>query len=293
MFFEEWPLLMFTILTQAAAGTFFLLTFFRSLQTPELTKQMESSARTGITAVGPLMVLAFLSSFFHLGSPTGAFAATPNLDSWMVREVFATSLFFALWVLCFIKSRQAPPAAGLQWATALAGLVAVFFMAGAYTHSIRPVWIHWNTYLTFFGSTFILGALGTALTVAVGNGKQPLPAELFDLLRRIILIAAIAVLIPLLYQPLFISGLNAGDPAAVDSARLFTRDYLILLICRWLLTLAGLTALVYGVFIQAAKLRSLPLQSAYAAAGLLIAGEIIGRYLFFVTAVSMQIGYLK
>jgi DMSO reductase anchor subunit len=46
--------------------------------------------------------------------------------------------------------------------------------------------------------------------------------------------------------------------------------------------------MAYGTGIQLLKLQEFSLQSIYMAVILLVAGEMIGRYLFFATAVSMQ-----
>lgn len=290
MFFEEWPLLAFTLLFQAAAGTFFLLTLLRSLLPSTVPPIRPDGIRPGIAVVGPLLGLAMLLSFFHLGSPSGALAASPNPGSWMVLEVLATSLFFGLWGICFLLSRRNRLHASLQWVTAFSGMVAVYFMAGAYSQSIRPAWIHLNTHLTFFGTTLILGAPLAVLTFA---GKARETTDSARALRILVVVAGIAVLLPLLYQPLFLSALKAGEAAAQASARLYAGSFLPIVVLRWFLSIAGLAALTYGVYVQALRRQPIRTNFLYWAAGLVFVGEGLGRYLFFATAVSSQIGFLN
>ena len=287
MFFEEWPLLTFSLLSQTAAGMFFLLALLRSLLPPAASPARLDGIRAGIAAVGPLLGLAMLLSFFHLGSPTGALAASPNPDSWMVREVLATSLFLGLWGVCFLLSRKNRLNAGLQWVTAFAGMAAVFFMAGAYTHSIRPAWIHLNTYLTFFGATLILGAPPAVLAFATKTRETMDSAKA---LRFLVVVAGAAVLLPLLYQPVFLSALSTGETAAQASARLYTGNFLPVVALRWLLALTGLAALIYGVYVQTLRRKPIQVRFLYWATGLIVVGEGLGRYLFFATAVSTRIG---
>lgn len=289
MFLEEWPLLLFTLLSQAAIGTFFLSTLFETLLASNQEDKATSFIKTGIPIVGPLMVAGLFLSFFHLGSPLSAVSASPNLSSWLVREVLSSSVFFALWVICFVAAKKANLTPVMQWTTAIVGLVAVFCMASAYTDSIRPAWAHLNTYFTFFSATFSLGIVGTTISVAGCNGQRALSSEITTTLRKIVLSAVVVILVPLLYQPFFLSSLSAGEPAALASANLYGKDYLLPMILRWLLTLTGIAVLYYCVRSQSQKFYAFSMKLVCTATCLIAAGELLGRCLFFVTAVSTQI----
>ena len=71
MFAEEWPLLVFTLLTQLAIGTFLMLILVRGLLASQDTQLAMKVVMPGITIAAPVMALALLLSLSHLGSPFG------------------------------------------------------------------------------------------------------------------------------------------------------------------------------------------------------------------------------
>ncbi|MBP1759601.1 MAG: reductase anchor subunit, partial [Firmicutes bacterium] len=172
---EEWPLLTFTILGQLAIGTFIMLVIVRSLLGAKIgAKAAGEVTRFGILAVGPVMLVALIASFFHLGSPMLAFNALGNLKtSWLSREILFTGLFFLLWLITYYSSKKEGSGQVLSWCTSIVGLIAVFCMAGIYAHSNKPAWTNVNTYLTFFGAAFVMGAIASGAAVAYGaKGKS-------------------------------------------------------------------------------------------------------------------------
>lgn len=98
MFAEEWPLLMFTLFMQLAVGSYIFLVIIRSLTIKTDKEKSLKMTKTGMTLVGPTIIIALILSVFHLGSPFEAYRSIGNLgSSWLSREILLSGMFFALW----------------------------------------------------------------------------------------------------------------------------------------------------------------------------------------------------
>jgi len=288
MFSEEWPLMMFTLLSQLAVGTYIVLLFIRFSLMKNDTPLSARLTNPGIKAVGPIMALALVLSLFHLGTPMGAYRAVFNLaSSWLSREIITAGGFFVCWFLSYSNFKQGRSGAALGIVTALLGLAAIFSNASVHAMSVRPAWMDVNTYLAFFGTTFALGCVGATSLVAFELKGNAVPAPIGKLLKIVAVIAVIAVAVPLVYTPVFVSTLNAGPAAAHDSAAMISGTYLMPLVIGALLSLAGV-ALLYSVLKNPQSI--LPVNQALGALMLIAAGEFIGRYIFYATAVSIFTG---
>lgn len=290
MFAEEWPLLMFTLLSQLAIGTFIILTLVYSILESKDSELAIKVIKPGMRAVGPLMVLALLLSLFHLGKPFAAYLSISNLgSSWLSREIFTTGGFFVLWLVSYYFFRKGTVNKVLNWVASLTGLAAVYSMAGIYSASIKPAWADINTFIAFFGTTFVLGIIGALASISCSSRNESLKAEVYEVYKKLGLISLVAVLIPLLYLPIFVAGLSAGGDAGVASAQLFS-GYALPLLLRWILSIAGLGVLFYMIYKQAKVSQQAPMNMVYIALALVLTGEFIGRMLFYATAVAVSIG---
>lgn len=170
---KERSLVAFTILSQMAVGAFWVLGALH-LWT---TRQAGATATDALTAKALLtiplvMVLAMLASFFHLGTPFGAWRAFANLRlSWLSREVLLAVLFtgasglFA--GLQWFKLGTSAARDVIAWATALLGLALIYSMANAYRLRTVPAWDTWVTPASFFTTAFLLGGLAVGATLVV------------------------------------------------------------------------------------------------------------------------------
>lgn len=94
MFAEEWPLMMFTLISQLAIGSFIMLACVRLFLTKQEGATASKFTNPGFKAVGALMVLSLIFSLFHLGTPTGAYRSILNLgSSWLSREILTAGGF--------------------------------------------------------------------------------------------------------------------------------------------------------------------------------------------------------
>ncbi|HZL56580.1 MAG TPA: DmsC/YnfH family molybdoenzyme membrane anchor subunit [Bryobacteraceae bacterium] len=256
----HWPLVFMLVLTQLCVGAFialWLLGFNRSAPDLKLAA-LASLALAGIS-LG--------ASTLHLGRPIYAWRAMKGLRrSWLSREVLTLSLFanaagaFAGMLFFGLPGRDA---SGL--ATALFGIAGVTCSARIYIVRARPAWFTGYTVAEFFSTALLLG-------------------------------------------PAFVHLLDPNAPAAVlyasvagGAAQLITQAGKFL----WLsqsetfelrsssLMLAGRLRALFGtrlaiLFIAGILIPMTGHLSAFAFAAAL-AGEMLGRYLFFVSVVPKNI----
>jgi anaerobic dimethyl sulfoxide reductase subunit C (anchor subunit) len=289
MFAEEWPLMMFTLISQLAIGSYIILAFVRTLVSRQDNSEARQLTNPGFKAVGALMILALIFSLFHLGTPTGAYRSILNLgSSWLSREILTAGAFLVFWFLSYQAYKKDSASSGvISIVTMVIGLAAIYSMANIYSHSIRPAWTNVNTYVAFFGATFALGSLGAAALVVYGAKGRQLSSAILGSLKKVNVIAALAVILPLVYLPVYISGLAGGNAAAQASAQILTGSYLVPLIIRALLSLGGVGVLFYAF---KAGRNALPKNWVYLALVLVMIGEFMGRYVFYGSGISIMIG---
>lgn len=288
IFTEEWPLMTFTLLCQLAVGTFIVLMLVKA-SLGNRDSQASKALSFGFTAVGPVTLLALIFSVFHLGDPLGAPRSILNLgSSWLSREILTSGGFFVLWFAFWWLSRKGKESSALGWITAIVGLTAIFSMSHIYSSSIRPAWDNVNTYVAFFGATLAMGVLGAVSTIACGMKGNSFSEALTKTLKSMSYIGAAAVVLPLVYLPVFISGLNAGGTTAEASAKILTGS-VGMIAGRGILSVLGVAILLYALN-KGTKARSLSTNTIYLALILVLVGEFLGRYLFYASGVSPIIG---
>jgi len=265
----HWPLVFMTVLTQLSVGAF---------ATIWLLQVLGQQARLNIAALVSLAVggLALGASTMHLGRPIHAYRALRMWKrSWISREVLLFGLFakiaFAYAALLWLGLPGSRFAGG---ATALAGVAGVTASACIYLVRPRPAWRSKHTIVEFYLAGALLGPL---LAANIGLGA-----------RQWLVLAAVGAaglqLLNLFVKFLWLVSSDVFELKA--SARLLSAQLRSL----WLLRS---TLLVIGGIV-------LPLE-AQGALGLAIAlatafcGEMLGRYLFFVSVVptNMAASYLS
>lgn len=287
MFAEEWPLLSFTLLTQLAVGAYIFFVVIRAFNKKIGNNLAINVTKRGIFLVGPVTALALLFSVFHLGDPLGAYRALLNFgSSWLSREIVFTGLFFVLWLVSYLLDRKGTWNQALGWVTSIAGLGAVFCMASIYATSIKPAWTDINTYLAFYGTTFLFGAVTSMIFILLS--KEEKSEGLSNVIKGIGIVGLGAIIIQLVYLPVYVSGLTLSGVAGLESASLITETYALSSMIRWGLSILGL-ALVGFVFYRNTQVRAQ--MSFYVAASVLVlVGEFLGRYIFYATGVSIIVG---
>ena len=264
----HWPLVVMTVLTQLSVGA------FASIWLLQLLGQ---SAHLGMAALGSLAVgaLALGASSLHLGRPIHAYRALRMWRrSWLSREVLMFSCFSGLAGLYAASLWLRLPVSSVL------GAMTVLFGAGGIVASVciylvpaRPAWNNKHTVAEFFLTAAVLGPLFAA---AIGAGDG----------RLLVLICVAAASAQLLNQALKFLRLIASDLFELQaSARLLSTVLASRFLMRDALLIAG--GIVLPLF------SSGPPGVGFAFA-LALVGEVVGRYLFYVSVVpkNMAAPYL-
>ena len=273
----HWPLIVLTLLTQLALGTV----------AATVAAEAAGGRRLAGGAVGAAVAgaVAMLASLLHLGRPARALKALRNLrTSWLSREVALLSLFAGL-ALAYAAAWEGW-AAGLPRlpigiAAVSVGAAGVFASGRLYLVPSRPVWNSPRTLVAFFATAVATGPLLALL--ALDRGR------LGDTMVLALLAAAAA---GSLAQVAVLRHL------ALDVRRRSDRQHqgtatLLLVRFRGLLQ-ARLAAAALGIAVLA-WVPSDPVGGAAAggrlwvALAVLVAGELAGRYLFYVTVVPYRV----
>jgi len=198
---KEWPLVAFTIASQTAVGVFvvFHLPFlFRG------RLQSGGWRATWLITLALVILLTGLAaavSFFHLRHPLRARYVLSNLrSSWLSREILFELAFVALVALEGWLAWTRSPARGLRGgvliAAGSAGLLFIASMVKLYMLPALPVWNSGYTPLSFFLTTFVLGALGTELVVRSVAGPGAFDLDLTKI-SLVLVVAEIGVAVSL------------------------------------------------------------------------------------------------
>lgn len=165
----ELPLVLFTVLSQAAVGMV-LMSAVRGF-----ARQDGSDARNEWMLVAGLMGLGIAASLFHLGHPLEAYRALAHLEkAWLSREVLAAGIFLALaaWAAAMGGGKGV-----LLWGAIVAGLATVLASGMTYAPPAFPALNNALPTVFFLITAVVMGA-GFASWFA-GIGSQPLLARIF------------------------------------------------------------------------------------------------------------------
>ena len=261
----EWGLVLFTVLSQAAVGGF-ILTLCMRLRNKDAA--LDGIYRKSNLTLFAVSVVAMLASLFHLGRPLHALNALGNLgSSWLSREIVLAGGFVGLLFLSILFDRKPGVRQAVDWLTALVGVGVVASTATVYSVTIVPQWQGYQTYVAFFGTAAFLGAaLAAGLMLVFGHGTKAVAENLQMLIKVAVVAVAIEVVVAALagsYSPLFM--------------------------LRWALALIGglVPFLLVGRRLTAGQV---PAGLVYGATLFVLAGEIVGRYLFYATGTPIGIG---
>jgi Fe-S-cluster-containing dehydrogenase component/DMSO reductase anchor subunit len=254
----HWPLVFMTVLTQLSVGAFATIWLLELLGAPRL----------GGAAIASFLVaqLALAASTFHLGRPMYAYRALRMWRrSWLSREVLLFSAFSAaasafaamLWL-------EIPGSTAIGMLTVLLGGAGVTASACIYRVPSRPAWDTPYTLLQFNMTALVLGPL-FARAAGIGNPRWLAMAA-----------ASLASLQFVLLAARFFRLIATGGAELRGTARLLSTVLASRFVVRGLLLATGAVALPLAGNGWALRVAALLFA---------VAGEIVGRYLFFVSVV--------
>lgn len=303
---QDFALITFTILMQLSVGAFVVLAFARLYATRKANVgEADRLSDRALYWILPVVVLGLLASLLHLGDPLGAYRAVNNFGtSWLSREItFGVGFTVLAVVFAFLQWRKIL-SVGLRnlivWITALVGLALIYSMGNVYLLEAQPAWNTWVTPVSFFITTFLLGtmAVGAVFVATYASIKRREPEHaktqlglVRDVVRWIAITAVVLLGIQVVILPFYLATLGTGPAAAVDTAALLVGPLGWALILRVGLVFLG--AGVVGMFLyqnaQSSGKESVLGNLAYTSFVLVLAAEVIGRYLFYAAHVKIGI----
>jgi formate dehydrogenase iron-sulfur subunit len=252
------------VLTQLAVGAFGVLW---------LVDLLGHTARLWISAMASLALagVSLGASTLHLGRPVYAWRAMRGLrHSWLSREVLSLSLFAGVAALfAGMLLTNGPGRLWVGFATVVLGAAGIACSARIYVVRARPAWCAGYTVSEFFATALLLGPMFVRVVGAPDA-------------RWVAWMAAAGGATQLLTQGLKFLWLSNSETFELRaSSRLLSGHFRAAFLIRLgLLVTAGIVA----------PLAFSSNAAAIAAFALCLAGEWLGRWLFFVTVVPKNMG---
>lgn len=264
----HWPLIVMTVLTQLSVGAFATIWLLQLFGRP---------ARLEIAALGSVLLggLALAASTMHLGRPIHAYRALRMWKrSWLSREVlmFACfSLFSGMYAGALLL--KLPGSLGSGALTTLFGFAGITASSCIYLVRARPAWNDKSTVGEFFLTALLLGPLFVASLGVPGRWLLLAPVA-----------GASAALLNLAVKFLRM--------ASSDEFELKASSLLLSTVLASRLLIRGALLVIGGIALPLFSSTRLGICFALVTA---MAGEILGRYLFFVSVVpkNMAGSYLS
>jgi anaerobic dimethyl sulfoxide reductase subunit C len=287
---KEWPLIVFTLLTQAGVGLFSILVFIREVLRSHLPENLENL----FTQSTLIVILFFLSigtatAASHLGQRFKAYRAIRNLSSsYLSREMLLGGLFgsmvgfLALLVFLEIGSRN------FQTIVSFIGIIIgwgfVYAISKVYHIRTVPAWNSPATPISFSLATLLLGLVsGTFIlllaSIQSGNNQNNFVEDFLQSASTVVTLLLIMQLVTFLFH---IIRLSRGGRASLASVNTIFVDKRALFISRIVLTVFSLIPLlaIIGKGIDYSETTLLSLVTG-ATMILVWSAELIGRFLFY------------
>lgn len=273
---DHFALTLFSICIQAAIGVMAFVAIGKLLNKDGIFKN-------AMIAAAGLGIVGMIASLLHLGRPFVAFRALYQFgSSWLSREIWFTAIFLALTVIAVIltykKPEQQENIKALIYVAALVGLADVYLMASIYSSTSVPVWQVGATFVEFYAAAITMGAI---LFLLLSRKEIANMSKIIALVVSGAVIVQVAVVVPA-----FIS-LGASSSSAVQSSLALLMMMPLATAIKWVFILIGTGLVLWIAKDDIAK----PVTNVLlASVVLLLAGQVVGRYLFYASMVVTRIG---
>ena len=303
---RDWALITFTILVQMSVGAMWVLGIAHYFAARKYgAEEADRLSDRALFALVPVIALAFIASLLHLGNPLHAYRAVAHLGtSWLSAEIFFGVVFAVLaFAFAFLQWRKIGSLVlrnVVAWLAALDGLVLVWSMSHVYMLPTQPSWNLWTTPVSFYATTFLLGAMamGAAFVAnyAYLQRKQAACADaqctlMRESLRWLAVAAVLLVGVELVVLPISLAVVAVGSTAGAASIQLMVGTYGWMLVLRVVLAFVGAGVLAIFVYQNAmsAGQEKLLGNLAYAAFVVVLVAEVLGRILFYIAHVRVGV----
>ena len=171
---HELPMIIFTVASQMAVGMFVVLGIVDLwLSTKVDNKTADRLVTPIVYLIGPVLVIAMITSMFHMNDISNMFNVIRNwASSWLSREILSVVAFAGLGALYAVMQWFSAGNRRLRqlvaFAAAVVGLFLVLCESMIYASvETIPAWNTWVVPFQFFMTTLMLGAAGVSTSLAV------------------------------------------------------------------------------------------------------------------------------
>jgi anaerobic dimethyl sulfoxide reductase subunit C (anchor subunit) len=301
---REWALPVYTILTQLAVGTLFVLWVIRTMGAIHFEREeLDRIHKIPILIILVTVLAGITGAHFHLSKPYLSFLAVLNFhSSWLSREI-AFNLLFIITVVCLCSllwfgDGHHRLINTMGWVGILFGFATDYCMSRIYLLPSQPSWNSPLTSISFFGTTLLLGVMAVpVLLIMDSNFSKSQQKETQGIRHQVIQrsfkwLAVLSVLLVIAISAVNYFqtvALRSGNPSAQTSGLLLNL-YQPLLIIRYAMLYIGVGWLV-GALLLSQRNKNEPeelMTPVFMACLLVLIAEILGRFLFF--AIHVRIG---
>ncbi len=304
---REWALIIFTILAQMSVGGFLVMRvvhFYavRKAGAVEADRLIDRATLAMILILG----LGLFASLFHLGDPLSSPRAITHVaTSWLSREILLGVGFGVLGLVSagmqWFKVGSFGVRNAVAWLASLVGLVLVYSMARVYMLPTQPGWNTLATPVSFYTTSLLLGSLALAVAFFINymivKRKNPECTDCqFGMLKSVLswlsVVAIVMLGVEFVIIPVYLATLAIGGGAGLGTVDLMVGTFSVVLALR--LALAFIGAGILGLFLfqsakQGDRLSKLGVITC-SAFTLVLAAEVLGRFLFYATQVGVGTG---
>lgn len=280
---HEWPLVIFTVLSQGAIGAFCWC--FIALMACQLSSQKQTALQRSMIVLWVMMGVAFALSTMHLGSPLRAMNALFRAGaSPLSNEIVTAAAFSAFGGLSWLLSLRRAPFGAINKVLLLITLVCSFLFMYAMSQVYRiptvPLWDTPLTLLSFVATALIVGSVLAYLLFQVTQVFETATS----LRSATLLVAGVGIVLALVVAFSHIANLQTVQFPLRDGAAL-TQD-----ITCW--TIAHFVVLFVAIALWGCQLKCKTKGVGLIALCLLLAlaGEMMGRLVFY--SLNMTVGLI-
>ncbi|NBJ70002.1 MULTISPECIES: DmsC/YnfH family molybdoenzyme membrane anchor subunit [Clostridia] len=244
---NDWSLLIFTIAIQAAIGSILLLWMFQVKHKKKPDQEIFQLFKVPLIVIATLAIIGLGASFSHLGTPTNSFNTIRNIgSSWMSREIVVTGMFIGLvMVTCAWALYRQRISSWLLFGSGLIGLVDVYCMAAIYTNSLVGPWNSIHTFMSFYGTTFILGSVLADALLMPSLYKQKKELEAKQFLKTAFMIMLLGVALQVIGVAMFPTSTQEINIMGETVNTAILSSYKGMIASRWIISIFGIALFGY------------------------------------------------
>jgi len=268
----EWPVVLFTVLSQMAAGAFVTL-WVLDQRTKKIGTEMGSFASLGIALITAISLAVSTS---HLGQPMEAYRALSHIGtSWLSGEILLFGMFFALTVIYWYQWHCGMERKFIGAIGASVALLAVMSSGMIYVLPARPAWNNLGPMFFFLLTAAALGPLLISVLFKIKN---------VQLGKNLYIFASVVLVVGLTNFLLYLSTIiSMGDIGTVTGKNIIMNGvFWPRLLAGWLVPL--------GIIAYTALQKEWNISRLVVALFILtFIGELLGRSMFYETVTALTV----